>query len=160
MAIEKRVAERKLTSEGMDPHAVSEIREQMERAQVEPNAAAYNVMIDSLGRAGRVDDAHALLTLLLTLTTPGLLLAHAFLVTHELDPTLRILAMAAPIGAVLLGSLLGAMFGAAANGAASAMRTLALPLELAAFALTIFATLASLRILLAAAQNGGVIVTP
>ncbi|HLH12969.1 MAG TPA: helicase-related protein [Methylovirgula sp.] len=32
-AIEKLVAERKLTSEGMDPHAVSEIREQMERAQ-------------------------------------------------------------------------------------------------------------------------------
>lgn len=32
-AIEKLVAERKLTSEGMDPHAVREIREQMERAQ-------------------------------------------------------------------------------------------------------------------------------
>ncbi len=32
-AIERLVAERKLTSEGMDPHAVSAIREQMERAQ-------------------------------------------------------------------------------------------------------------------------------
>ena len=32
-AIEKLVAERKLTSEGMNPHAVSEIRGQMERAQ-------------------------------------------------------------------------------------------------------------------------------
>jgi superfamily II DNA or RNA helicase len=32
-AIEKLVAERKLTSEGMNPHTVSEIREQMERAQ-------------------------------------------------------------------------------------------------------------------------------
>jgi superfamily II DNA or RNA helicase len=32
-AIEKLVAERKLTSEGMDPHTVDEIREQMERAQ-------------------------------------------------------------------------------------------------------------------------------
>ncbi len=32
-AIEKLVAERKLTSEGMDPHSVAEIREQMERAQ-------------------------------------------------------------------------------------------------------------------------------
>ena len=32
-AIEKLVAERKLTSEGMDPHAVAAIREQMERAQ-------------------------------------------------------------------------------------------------------------------------------
>jgi superfamily II DNA/RNA helicase len=32
-AIQKLVAERKLTSEGMDPLAVSEIREQMERAQ-------------------------------------------------------------------------------------------------------------------------------
>jgi SNF2 family DNA or RNA helicase len=32
-AIEKLVAERKLTSEGMDPHVVGEIREQMERAQ-------------------------------------------------------------------------------------------------------------------------------
>ena len=32
-AIEKLVAERKLTSEGMDPNSVSEIREQMERAQ-------------------------------------------------------------------------------------------------------------------------------
>ena len=129
-------------------------------------ALALAVFVGQAGAARSPDEdrlpnsAHALLTLLLTLTTPGLLLAHAFLVTHELDPTLRILAMAAPIGAVLLGSLLGAMFGAAANGAASAMRTLALPLELAAFALTIFATLASLRILLAAAQNGGVIVTP
>ena len=32
-AIEKLVAERKLTSEGMNPHSVSAIREQMERAQ-------------------------------------------------------------------------------------------------------------------------------
>ncbi|MFH0298064.1 DUF3883 domain-containing protein [Bradyrhizobium sp. 31Argb] len=32
-SIEKLVAERKLTSEGMDPHSVSVIREQMERAQ-------------------------------------------------------------------------------------------------------------------------------
>ncbi|SEP49911.1 protein of unknown function [Rhodospirillales bacterium URHD0017] len=32
-AIEKLVAERKLTSEGMDPNAVSKVREQMERAQ-------------------------------------------------------------------------------------------------------------------------------
>ena len=32
-AIEKLVAERKLTSEGMDPHTVSAIRDQMERAQ-------------------------------------------------------------------------------------------------------------------------------
>jgi len=32
-AIEKLVAERKLTSEGMDPHTVDEIRKQMERAQ-------------------------------------------------------------------------------------------------------------------------------
>jgi hypothetical protein len=32
-AIEKLVAERKLTPEGMDPHAVSAIREEMERAQ-------------------------------------------------------------------------------------------------------------------------------
>ena len=32
-AIEKLVAERKLISEGMDPHAVSVIREEMERAQ-------------------------------------------------------------------------------------------------------------------------------
>jgi len=32
-AIEKLVAERKLTSEGMDPNAVSAIREEMERAQ-------------------------------------------------------------------------------------------------------------------------------
>jgi len=32
-AIEKLVAERKLTSEGMNPHSVGEIREQMERAQ-------------------------------------------------------------------------------------------------------------------------------
>ena len=32
-AIEKLVAERKLTSEGMDPNAVAAIREEMERAQ-------------------------------------------------------------------------------------------------------------------------------
>jgi hypothetical protein len=32
-AIEKLVAERKLTSEGLDPHTVAAIREEMERAQ-------------------------------------------------------------------------------------------------------------------------------
>jgi hypothetical protein len=56
--------------------------------------------------------------------------------------------------------LVGAIFGAIAKGATSTMRTLALPLDLAAFAVAIFATLPSIRVLIEAAQNGGVIVAP
>lgn len=104
--------------------------------------------------------ATALIAFLLSLITPGLLLAHAFLATQAVDQTLRVLAMGAPIAAVLAGALVGAVFGAVAKGAAPAMRKLALPLDIAAFAVAIFATLPSIRLLLEAAQNGGAIVTP
>jgi hypothetical protein len=129
-------------------------------------AEALAVFVEQAGAARSPDDdapkhgASALLALILSLLTPGLLLAHGFLATHGQDQTLRILAMAAPVAAVLVGALVGAIFGAIAKGATSTMRTLALPLDLAAFAVAIFATLPSIRVLIEAAQNGGVIVAP
>jgi len=102
----------------------------------------------------------ALLNLIASLLTPGLLLAHGFLVTHEQEQTLRIVAMALPIAAMLLGSLFGALFGALARPLAGVMRMIALPLSLGALALTIYATLPSINVLIDAAQNNWTIVTP
>jgi len=93
------------------------------------------------------------------LLTPGLLLAHGFLVTHGADTTLRIWAMGAPVAAMIGGALVGGVFGAVARGAAPLMRRIALPLGLAALAVTLAATWPSIRILIDAAQNGGVILT-
>jgi hypothetical protein len=104
--------------------------------------------------------ASALIALLLSLITPGLLLAHGFIATQDQDQTLRLLATAAPIAAVLVGALLGAVVGAIAIGAAPALRTLALPLDLLAFATAIYAALPTIRVLIEAAQTGGVLVAP
>jgi hypothetical protein len=104
--------------------------------------------------------AMAALAFLLSLLTPGLLLAHGFLATHGQDQTLRVIAMALPVAAVLVGALLGAIFGAVVKGAAPLMRKLALPLDIVAFAVTVYAARASIQTLLGAAQTGGVIVTP
>jgi hypothetical protein len=92
----------------------------------------------------------ALLAFVLTLLTPGLLLAHGFLATHDVDQTIRVLAMSAPVAAILLGALLGAIIGAAARGAAPLMRKLALPLDLVAFLVTVFAALSSIQLLIGA----------
>jgi hypothetical protein len=122
------------------------------------------IFVEQAGSARSPEDetkrhgAVTLIAFLLSLITPGLLLAHGFLATTGQDQTLRVIAMGAPVAAVLLGSLAGAIFGAIAKGAAPVMRKLALPLDLAAFAVAIYATLASIRILIGAAQNGGVIV--
>jgi hypothetical protein len=102
----------------------------------------------------------ALLTFIASLLTPGLLLAHGFLVTHDQEQTLRIVAMGLPVAAMLLGSLLGALFGAIARALAGAMRMIALPLSLATLAVTIYATLPSINVLIDAAQNNWTIVTP
>jgi len=96
----------------------------------------------------------------LALLTPGLLLAHAFLTTHEAGDMIRVIAIATPIAAVLIGALLGAMFGAMARSAGAALRKVAPVFALITFAVAIFATLPSVRVLLEAAQNGGVIVVP
>ncbi|MEZ5955997.1 MAG: hypothetical protein R3C27_02125 [Hyphomonadaceae bacterium] len=97
----------------------------------------------------------ALLSLVLTLLTPGLLLTHAYIGTEGRDQTLFVLASAAPIAALLTGALLGAITGAAVRGAAPLMRKLALPLDIVAFAVTIYATLATIQVLIQAAQSGG-----
>lgn len=102
----------------------------------------------------------ALVMLLASLLTPGLLLAHAFLVTHEQEQTLRVAAMALPITAMLLGSLFGALIGAMLRPVASAMRVIGVALSVAALAVTIYATLPSIRVLAAAAENNWTIVTP
>jgi hypothetical protein len=123
---------------------------------------ALAIFVEQAGAARSPEDDHrrhravSLLAFLLALGTPSLLIAHGFFATQAQDQTLRAIAMGAPIAAVLLGSLLGAIFGAVAKGAASTMRKLALPLDLAAFALAIYATLPSIRTLIGAAQNGGV----
>jgi hypothetical protein len=99
--------------------------------------------------------------MLAALATPGLLLAHAFLVTHEADIIVRVWAMGAPIAAMLGGSILGGVFGALARGAAPSMRKVAPVLSLAALAATIVAAWPSILVLIAAARNGGVIyITP
>ncbi|MGD9965429.1 MAG: hypothetical protein AB7T59_02825 [Hyphomonadaceae bacterium] len=124
---------------------------------------ALAVFVEQAGAARSPDDetarpgAVSLIAFLLSLITPGLLLAHGFLATHGQDQTLRVIAMTAPIAAVLFGALLGAMFGAVAKGAAPAMRKLALPLDLVALAVAVYAALPSIRILIAAAQHGGAI---
>ena len=127
---------------------------------------AAAVFVEQCGAARSPDEeppkhnALALLALVLTLVTPGLLLAHGFLATHDADQTIRVLAMSAPVAAILFGALLGAIVGAVARSAAPTMRKLALPLDLVAFLVTVFAALSSIRMLIEAAQNGGVIVAP
>ena len=127
---------------------------------------ALAVFVEQAGAArspdeddGRKQSASALIGFLLSLLTPGLLLAHGFLATHAQEQTLRVVAMGLPVAAVLLGALLGAVFGAVARGAAPLMRKLALPLDVVAFGVAIYATLASIQVLIGAAQNGGVIVS-
>lgn len=127
---------------------------------------AIAVFVEQAGSARSPDEedgkkrgASALIAFLLSLLTPGLLLAHAILATNGQDQTIRVTAASLPIAAVLLGALLGAIFGAVARGAAPTMRKLALPLDLVAFAVAIFATLASIQVLIGAVQNGGVIIT-
>lgn len=93
------------------------------------------------------------------LLTPGLLLAHAYFSTHEVDPNLRIAAIGAVIASVLGGALLGALFGAVARGTAAVMRMIALPASLIALAVAIYATLPTIQLLIEAARNGGVIYT-
>lgn len=105
--------------------------------------------------------ALALVALLLTVATPGLLLAHGYISTRGQEQTVFLLAIAAPIAAVLVGALLGAIMGAVARGAAPLMRKLAVPLDVIAFGATLYATLATIQVLIQAAQQGGVLyVTP
>ncbi len=126
---------------------------------------AAAVFVEQWGAARSPDDdapkhsALALLALLLTILTPGLLLVHAFMETDGADQTIHAVAMGAPILAVLVGALLGAIAGATARGAAPLMRKLALPLDVVASGAAIFATLTTLQTLIGAALNGGVIVT-
>lgn len=91
---------------------------------------------------------------LASLLTPGLLLVHGFFLTAAVDTLLRIWIMAAPISAILLGSIMGAIFGAFARDAAPVMRKLAMPLGLIALAVTLFATSPSVVALLNGLQDG------
>lgn len=96
----------------------------------------------------------ALAVLAVTTLTPGLLFVHGFISTHGADPMVRLWAMAAPAAAMIGGALLGGLFGAAVRSAAGLMRTLALPLGVAALAVTIYATMPSIARLAEAAQTG------
>lgn len=123
------------------------------------------VFAEQAGAARSPDDepvkrgpAAALLALS-ALLTPGLLLAHGFLSTHDSDSGLRIWAMGAPVAAMIGGALIGAAAGAVAPAAAPFMRRASLVLGLTALAVTIGATWPSIQVLIEAAQNGGVILT-
>ena len=94
------------------------------------------------------------------LLTPGLLLMHGYFVTEGADVTVRMLALGAPLGAVIAGSLLGAVFGALARGAAPTMRLVAPWLAGGALVLTFYAAMPSIAALVAAIQNDGVLILP
>jgi hypothetical protein len=123
-------------------------------------AAFAAVFVEQAGAARSPDEdserkgAAALVLMLASLFTPGLLLMHGFFLTAAVDTLLRIWIMAAAVAAILLGSILGAIFGAVARGAAPTMRKLALPLGLAALALTLFATSPSIVALVNGLQDG------
>lgn len=123
-------------------------------------AAFAAVFVEQAGAArspeedGETKSAAKLMLMLASLLTPGLLLVHGFFLTAATDAPLRIWIMGAPIAAVLLGSLFGAILGAVARGAAPAMRRVALPLGLAALALTLFATSPSIVALVNGVQGG------
>lgn len=116
-----------------------------------------SVFVEQGGAARSPEDdtprhrALSLLAFALSIGTPSLLIAHGYLATQNQDQTLRVIAMGAPIAAVLIGALLGAIVGSAAKGAAPVLRKLALPLDLLAFGVTIYTVLASIQTIIAAA---------
>lgn len=120
----------------------------------------FAVFVEQVGAARSPEDdaprhrALSLLAFVLSLGTPALLITHGFFATEGADQTFRVLAMGAPVAAVLVGALLGAIVGAAAKGAAPLMRKLALPLDIVAFAVTVFAALATLQTLIGMVQQG------
>jgi hypothetical protein len=126
---------------------------------------ALAVFVEQAGAARSPEEDHAkrgagtLALFVAGALTPGLLLAHGFVATNGRDD-LRLWAMGAPFVAMLGGALSGAVFGAIARGAAPFMRKAALPFDLAALFVAIYATWPSVRALIDAAQHGGVIVTP
>jgi hypothetical protein len=119
-----------------------------------------SVFVEQAGAARSPEDdgerkgAAALMLMLASLLTPGLLLLHGFFLTAAVDSLLRIWIMAAPVAAIVLGSMFGAILGAVARNAVPAMRKLALPLGLAALALTLFATSPSIVALVNGLQDG------
>jgi hypothetical protein len=123
-------------------------------------AAFASVFVEQAGAArspeedGERKGAAALMQMLASLLTPGLLLLHGFFLTAAVDTLLRVGVMAAPVAAVMFGSILGAILGAIARDAAPVMRKLALPLGLAALALTLFATSPSIVALVNGLQDG------
>ena len=123
-------------------------------------AAFAAVFVEQAGAARSPEEdterkgAAAMMLMLASLLTPGLLLLHGFFLTAAADTLARIWIMAAPIAAVLLGSIAGAIFGAVGRGAAPAMRKLALPLGLAALGLTLFAAMPSIVALVNGLQDG------
>lgn len=124
---------------------------------------ALAVFVEQWGAARSPDEetrrhgALGLLALVLTIVTPGLLLAHGYVTTREAGEALVALVVGAPVAAVLLGSLLGAIVGAVVPAAAPFMRRIALPFDLLAFVLAGFAALPTIQILL---QGGNPIAAP
>lgn len=90
---------------------------------------------------------------LVSFLTIGLLLIHGMFLTAA-NTDYRAAVLAAPIAAMLLGSLFGAILGALARGVAPMMRRVALPIAVAALALTLFAVSPSIVAVVNSVQAG------
>ncbi len=97
--------------------------------------------------------------MILTTLTPALLFLHAFFLTHGAPSMIRVAAIGLVTASVIFGAIVGRLVGMGWEDGARVMRTLALPLGLAAFVLAIYVTRPSL-IALADLFNGEIITLP
>lgn len=101
-----------------------------------------------------------LLLALGSLLTPGMLLVHAHLTSLGAAPPTRVVLLALPIGAVILGAIIGGLLGMATRPARIIMRMASVVFSLGALIVTVFATLPSLETAWRAAQNNWTIEAP
>lgn len=85
---------------------------------------------------------------LTTTLTPAFLFLHGFFLTADSALAVRVTVLSAVIAAVLLGAIIGRLVGMGWKGGAGVMRTLALPLGLAAMVVAIYACRPSLEALI------------
>lgn len=127
---------------------------------------ALAVFVDQLGavRSPEEDEprlgAIAAILAVAAIITPGLLILHGFLSTAQAQQQVRVVAMAAPIAAVIGGALFGAIVGVFFRGAAPSIRKAAPVFAAGALVAAAIAALPSMGQLIEAVQNGGVITTP
>ncbi|MEQ1617517.1 MAG: hypothetical protein ABL883_04130 [Terricaulis sp.] len=116
------------------------------------------------GEEKRGEGFGAFALMVVTTLTPAMLFVHAFFTTASnfdalLWSQVRIWALALIVAAILVGAIAGRLLGSAWQGGARIARVLALPLGLAAFVFTIYATRPALEALVDA-LSGEVIALP